>query len=92
MGGSGRCVKSPLAHLKDLDSVVPIHVWKLCLMLSEPLFENFSPMNGGIVILEYACASREEETHWWKNLVIQYIQVVSWPKLFQKKEKKVLRC
>ncbi len=57
----------------------PIHVWKLCLMLPEPLFHNLSPMNRGIVILEYARAIREEKIYWWNNLVIQYIQVVSWP-------------
>lgn len=31
----------------------PIHVWKWCLMLPEPLFCNLSPMNPGVVILEY---------------------------------------
>ena len=47
-------------------------------MLPEPLFHNFSPMNSGIVILEYAFATREQKKiHWWNNLVIQYIQVVS---------------
>ena len=46
-------------------------------MCPEPLFHNLSPMNPGIVILEYARAIREEKIHWWKNVVIQYIQVVS---------------
>ena len=36
-------------------------------------------MNSGIVILKYAGAISEEKIHWWNNLVIQYIQVVSWP-------------
>ena len=39
----------------------PIHVWKRCLMLPEPLFHNLSPMNPGIVNLEYARAIREEK-------------------------------
>ena len=30
-------------------------------------------MNLGIVVLEYAWAIREENIHWWDNLVIQYI-------------------
>ncbi len=48
-------------------------------MLPEPL-SQFEPMNPGIVILEYARAGiREEKMHWWNSLVIQYIQVVSWP-------------
>ena len=73
MGESGRCVKpSPALWW-------PIHVWKWCLMLPEPLFHNLSPKNSGIVILEYARANREEKIHWWKHLVILYIQSVSWP-------------
>ena len=39
----------------------PIHVWKWCLMLPEPLFHNLSLMNPGIVILEYAHVIREEK-------------------------------
>ena len=46
-------------------------------MRPEPLFHNLSPMNPGIVILEYARAIRKEEIHWWRNVVIQYIHVVS---------------
>lgn len=45
-------------------------------MLPEPLFQNVSLMNPVIVILEYARTIREEKIHWWKNMVIQYIQVV----------------
>ncbi len=48
-------------------------------MLPEPLFHKLNPMNSGIVILEYAHAIREEKNNWWNNLVILYIQVVSWP-------------
>ena len=43
-----------------------------------PLFHNKSPMNLGIVILEYARAIREEKMHWWDNLAIQYIQELCW--------------
>ena len=45
-------------------------------MLPEPLFHNLSPMNPGIVILEYAHAISEKKN---PLMVIQYIQVVSWP-------------
>ncbi len=51
-------------------------------MLPEPLFNNLSPLNPVIVILEYAHAIRKEKMYWWNNLVIQYIQVVSWPILW----------
>ena len=50
-------------------------------MLPEPLFHNLSPVNPGIVILEYARAIRKGKFHSCKNLVIQYIQVVSCPNI-----------
>ena len=48
-------------------------------MLPEPLFHNLSLVNPCIVILEYAHAIREEKFHSYKNLFIQYIQVVICP-------------
>ena len=35
-----------------------------CLMLSEPLFHNLSPMSCGIVILEYARATVPAQAFW----------------------------
>ena len=69
MGESDRCTKSSPAHPKDshwgkgltLDSVVANPCVKMCCMLTEPLFHSLSPMNPGIVILEYARAIREEK-------------------------------
>ena len=57
------------AHPKDchqgsgLDSVVsqPIHEWKWCLMLPEPLFHSLSMMNRGNVFFEYARVVRVEK-------------------------------
>ena len=40
------------------------HIWKWCHMVPEPLFHNFSPMNRGTVILDYACATRGEKVIW----------------------------
>lgn len=60
-------VKSSSAHPKIFYGVTvytlwwPIHGWKWCLMLSEPLFHNLSPMNADIVILWYARAIGEEK-------------------------------
>ena len=46
-------------------------------MLPEALLHDLSPMDRGIVILGYVRAIRKEKKfHGWKNLVIQYIQVV----------------
>lgn len=42
-------------------------------MMSHALFHSLSPMKRGVVILEYTRVIGE------KNLLIQYIQVVSWP-------------
>lgn len=42
-------------------------------MMSHALFHSLSPMERGIVILEYTRVIGE------KNLLIQYIQVISWP-------------
>lgn len=45
-----------------------IHVWKWCLVLSEPLFHNVNSMYPGIVILKYAHVIREEKkSHWWNK-------------------------
>lgn len=39
--------------------------------------ETLSPVNASIVILDYVCVIRKERSIDEKNLVIQYIQVVS---------------
>ena len=39
----------------------PVHVWKWCLMLPEPLSHSLSLMNRGIVILEFTRVIREEK-------------------------------
>lgn len=36
--------------------------------LPEPLFHSVSPLDPGIVILEYARVIREEQIHWWDRL------------------------
>lgn len=43
-------------------------------MLSQPLYRNLNLMNQGIVILEYACAIRNEKKKKNQN---QYILVVN---------------
>lgn len=45
------------------------------LMLPEPLFHNLSLKNPGIVTMEYP-DHQGSKKNWWKNLVIQYIQVI----------------
>ena len=81
---SRAAVWSLLQHIPEILNRVkvwtlwwPIHAWKLCLMITEPLSHNLSPMIRGIFILEYAIW--EEKIHWWKPGHSQYIQVVSWP-------------
>ena len=77
----GHCVKSFPAHPRDsqrgwrLDSVVAIpRVKMMSRAPPTPLFNSLSPMNRGTVVLEYSRAIWEDKIHWWKNLVIQYIQ------------------
>ena len=77
MGELDCCVKSSLAHPKDyqlgwgLESVMDDPYVKWCLY-------SLSSMNLKIVILEYAHAIRAGK-YWWKSLVIQFIQAVSYP-------------
>lgn len=51
----------------------PVHVWQWCLMLSEPQFQPVASRHG-------ICPCHQgKEIYKWHNVVIQYIQVVSWP-------------
>ena len=59
-------------------------VWKLFLMLPEPLFEDLSQMGPGIVILDFAHSIREEKsmdgTTWSFSIQIVSQELTSWSK------------